>query len=105
MTQSFRHLFCMRLYETLARMPEFQFQIFVPPDEELGCENLQGVANLEFYCSNYKQFVGSMQGAICAITNSGMQTAAEALYLRVRNFALPTANHHAQKAVGESFPC
>jgi hypothetical protein len=93
---------CEWLYATLARMPEFQFKIFVPPDEAMLCEQLQDAANLHFYRANYKHFVDAMQGAICAITNSGMQTAAEALYLRVRNFALPTANHHAQKAVGES---
>ncbi len=58
--------------------------------------------DLVFHPCNRAAFLDSCRRSFLVVTNAGMQTAYELVYLRVRNFALPTQNHHAQSAVAES---
>ena len=91
---------CQWLYSVLSKITSHRFVVFSPYDESLTCPNLGD--NVEIRRVNRAGFLQSMAHSYACVTNAGMQTAAEALYLQVPNYMLPTANHHAQCAVSES---
>ena len=91
---------CQWLYSVLSKITSHRFVVFSPYDESLTCPNLGD--NVEIRRVNRAGFLQSMAYSYACVTNAGMQTAAEALYLQVPNYMLPTANHHAQCAVSES---
>ncbi len=91
---------CEWLYSALSKMPEHRFVVFVPHDEPTTCEEAK--SNVTLRLASRGEFLLSLASSYACITNSGLQTAAEAIHLQVPNFMLPTANHHAQCAVSES---
>ena len=92
---------CEWLYSVLATMPQHRFVVF-DPDSTVCAAAGGGGGNVEIHPTSREAFVDALQHAYACITNSGLQTAAEAIHLQVYNYTLPTQNHHAQGAVSEA---
>ena len=83
------------LYNKLKLIKNHNFIVFVPYTEDIP----KNSKNVTYYRVDKKLFTNILNKSYAIINNSGLTTSYEAIYLGVKIFAIPTANHFGQNMV------